>query len=73
MRTVEQSTVLIDQIVGRCVREADFGSRVLGSPEEALAEYQLNELELDDFRALRAQYPKEAARHWAHLRTGLTP
>lgn len=68
-RTVEESTALIDTIVGRCVREAEFGARVLENPEVALAEYQLNEAELDDFRALKAQYADLAAEKWAILRT----
>lgn len=68
MRTIEQSTALIDQIIGRCVREADFGERVLRDPAQALAEYQLNQAELDDFLALKAQYAEEAAMHWANLR-----
>jgi hypothetical protein len=68
MRTVEQSTALIDEIVGRCVREADFAARVLENYEEALAEYRLNRAELDDFKALREQYASQAAAHWALLR-----
>ena len=68
MRTVEQSLSLIDQIIGRCVREADFGERVLQDPEQALAEYQLNEDELGDFLALKAKHSEEARAHWAGLR-----
>lgn len=42
----------MDGIVGRCIREPEFGRRVLEDPATTLAEYGLNEDELDDFRAL---------------------
>jgi hypothetical protein len=68
VRTVQESTILIDRIVGRCVREAAFAERVLEDPDRALAEYRLNEAELDDFRALKAKCAGEATASWAALR-----
>jgi hypothetical protein len=68
VRTVEQSTALIDEIVGRCVRDAAFAERVLADPERALAEYRLTQGELDDFRALRAQRALDARKQWDYLR-----
>jgi hypothetical protein len=68
VRTVEESTALIDEIVGRCVREAAFAERVLADPDRALAEYRLTQGELDDFRALRARRAQEARAQWAYLR-----
>jgi hypothetical protein len=68
MRSYEESCELIDRIVGRCIREADFATFVLADPEAALKEYDLNEDELDDFRALRAEHPKEADAGWKAIR-----
>jgi hypothetical protein len=68
MRTTEQSIALIDEIIGRCVREAEFADRVLRDPDRALAEYQLEEDEIGDFRALRAKTADEAIVQWTHLR-----
>jgi hypothetical protein len=71
MRTYEESCALLDQIVGRCVRDAEFAAFVLADPEAALKEYELNEDELDDFRALRDRHRDEAAETWAAIRDGL--
>lgn len=68
MRTFEQSTRLIDEIVGRCVREPAFGRSVIRDPEQALAAYALNEAEMKDFLALRTQLGDEAVVQWKHLR-----
>jgi hypothetical protein len=64
---MEESTALIDKIIGRCVREADFAKRVLEDPRTALAEYQLNKPELDDFLALQ-RHASEANDGWTKLR-----
>jgi hypothetical protein len=72
MRTYEESCALIDQIVGRCVREAAFASLVLSDPEAALAEYKLNEGELEDFRALRAGHRQDADEVWNTIRAHIT-
>jgi hypothetical protein len=69
MRTVAESTALIDRIVGRCVRDAAFAEQLLLDPEHALAEYRLTEGELEDFRALRATHAREARAQWAILRS----
>jgi len=71
MRTYEESCVLLDQIVGRCVRDLTFAESVLANPEVALKEYDLNEDELDDFRAIKAKHSDEAAEGWAAIRIGL--
>ena len=71
-RTVEESCVLIDKIVGRCVRDEAFGRQVLDDPEKALAEYNLNEGELEDFQMLAAGHKEYALEHWAHLRKELS-
>jgi hypothetical protein len=71
MRTFEQSTRLIDEIVGRCVREPAFGRAVIHDPEQTLAAYALNEAEMKDFLALRAQLGDEALGQWAQLRASL--
>jgi len=68
MRSYEESCALIDRIVGRCIREAEFAPFVLSDPEAALKDYDLNEDELDDFRALRAGHQKEAGEGWAAIR-----
>ena len=71
MRTFEQSCRLLDEIVGRCVRDMAFAASVLDDPESALLEYELEEHELDDFRALRARHRDEAREGWAAIRAGL--
>jgi hypothetical protein len=71
MRTYEESCALLDQIVGRCVRDPEFAASVLADPEAALKEYVLNEDELDDFRALKKRHHNEAADGWTAIRTGL--
>ena len=71
MRTKEESCALLDQIVGRCVRDVRFATDVLADPEAALKEYELNEDELDDFRALKDRHHHEAAEGWEAIRTGL--
>jgi hypothetical protein len=67
-RSYEESCALLDQIVGRCVREPQFSERVLADPGEALREYALTEDELDDFHALRAGHLAEAIEVWAAIR-----
>lgn len=70
-RTYQESCDLLDRIVGRCVRVERFGRDVLADPETALAEYELDEHELDDFRALSARHRKEAAQGWAGIRAAM--
>lgn len=67
-RTYEESTSLIDRIIGRCVREEDFGRRVLEDPESALQEYRLNHAEMSDFLALKRKHAADAREGWAELR-----
>jgi hypothetical protein len=57
---------LLDTIVGRCIRDLDFGDRVLRDPEAALVSYDLDEDEMDDFRAL-ARYADEARPRWQQI------
>lgn len=71
MRTYEESCELLDRIVGRCIREADFAGDVLADPENALSGYGLNEDEMDDFRALKAEHEQEAAIEWDKIRQGM--
>ena len=71
MRTFDESCVMIDRIIGRCIRDAAFAERVLEQPEAALAEYRLEEHELDDFRALKTRYKQEAAEGWARVRAAM--
>jgi hypothetical protein len=71
MRTYEESCALLDQIVGRCVRDVGFAIAVLADPAAALREYELNEDELDDFRALKDRHRDEAAEGWAAIRAYL--
>lgn len=71
MRTYEESCARLDPIVGRCVRDVAFATSVLGDPEGALKEYELNEDELDDFRSLRDGHREEAAEGWNAIRIGL--
>jgi hypothetical protein len=71
MRTYDESCALLDRIVGRCVREAHFADAVLHDPETALKEYELNEGELDDFRALKARHRDEASETWSAIRNGM--
>lgn len=68
VRTMEEATRVIDEIVGRCVRDLEYGKRVLDSPEVTLAEYDPCEGILDDFRAL-AKYREEALSSWQMLQT----
>ena len=70
-RTVEESCVLIDTITGRCVREPEFGRQVLDNPEQALAEYELNEGELEDFQMLALHHREYALAYWEVLRQAL--
>jgi hypothetical protein len=72
MRSYEESCALLDGIVGRCIREADFAERVLADPEAALREYQLEEHELDDFRELKKDHREEAAEGWRTIRERMT-
>jgi hypothetical protein len=71
MRTYEESCALLDEIVGRCVRDAGFATSVLADPETALKVYALNDDELDDFRALKNRHCNEATEAWAAVRVGL--
>ncbi len=66
VRTMEEATRVIDEIVGRCVRDTEYGKRVLDNPEVTLAEYDPCEGILDDFRAL-ARYREEALESWQTL------
>jgi len=70
-RVLEERLALLDTIVGRCVRDAEFASRVLASPEQALLEYGLDAGELDDFKALAATRREEAVSVWAGLRAAM--
>lgn len=70
-RTYEESCALLDEIVGQCVREPDFGAQVLDNPVTALAAYELHEHEMDDFRTLRRDHREEAATGWAQIRTAM--
>ena len=67
VRTMEEATMVIDEIVGRCVRDLEYGKRVLDNPEVTLAEYDPCEGILDDFRAL-AKHREEALDNWLTLR-----
>jgi len=51
---MSERILVLDGIVGRCIRDLDFGRRVLENPDLALVDYDLTEDELDDFRALAA-------------------
>jgi hypothetical protein len=70
-RTYDESCVLLDRIVGRCVRDRDFASMVLNDPRAALREYGLSGHELDDFLALQQGYADEAAQVWEAIRKKL--
>lgn len=71
MRTYEESCLVLDQIVGKCVRDAEFAAAVLDNPERALASYQLTDDEMDDFRALKRGHQDEASRGWAEIRDAM--
>lgn len=68
MRGFEESTALIDQIVGRCVRDPEFARSVIEDPRAALAEYGLNEGEEADFTALSEQVGAAALGIWSDFR-----
>jgi hypothetical protein len=68
-RSYEESCALLDRIVGRCVRDAEFSERVLNEPDDALREYGLTEDELDDFQILGADHNSEAEKVWQSIRT----
>jgi hypothetical protein len=70
-RTTEESCVLIDTIVGRCVRDGIFALRVLDDPDGTLAEYHLNEDELDDFRILAAEHREYCLEGWKIIREAM--
>jgi hypothetical protein len=70
-RTYEESCELLDEIVGRCVRDADFAEAVLDDPERALRDYLLNPHELEDFVALKTRHRKEAATAWRAIRSAM--
>jgi hypothetical protein len=46
---------LMDGIVGQCIRDLDFGARVLDDPVTTLAGFGLEPDEMDDFIALARQ------------------
>jgi hypothetical protein len=71
MRSYDESCSIIDRIVGRCIRIPEFASSVLSDPEAALKEYNLNEDELDDFRALCAGHREEAGEVWETVRADM--
>jgi hypothetical protein len=68
MRSYEESCALLDQVVGRCIRVPAFGKALLSDPVAALREYELNEDELDDFRALCDEHREEAREVWETIR-----
>lgn len=67
-RSYEESCLLLDKIVGRCVRDENFARQVLDEPEIALQPYDLNEDELEDFQVLSAHHREEAGAIWAEIR-----
>jgi hypothetical protein len=71
VRNYEESCALLDRIVGRCVRDEAFATRVLDDPVSALAMYELNQDELDDFLALKAGHRREAEQGWAEIRAAM--
>lgn len=73
VRTFEESCAYLDEIVGRCVRDAAFSDHVLSDPEAALADYGLSVDEMDDFRALRDRHFQETRLAWATLRVAVFP
>ena len=46
---------LMDAIVGLCIRDLEFGRRVLADPMTTLAHFELEPDEMDDFVALAAE------------------
>jgi hypothetical protein len=70
-RSYEESCKLLDQIVGRCVRDPQFSTRVLADPREALREFDLNEDEMEDFLILKDGHLTEAVAVWDAVRERL--
>jgi len=68
MRSYEESCAWLDEIVGRCVRDAKFATWVLEDPNSALKPYGLSEEELADFTALKTRHRAEATEGWAAIR-----
>jgi hypothetical protein len=68
MRTMEESCAMIDRISGRCVREPEFAAQVMADPATALAEYDLEPDELEDFVVLQQRHRDEALRGWTRVR-----
>lgn len=68
MRTYDESCLLLDRIVGRCIRDGAFAEHVLEDPATALKEYDLNEDELEDFTELRKDHRQEAGEGWKAIR-----
>ena len=66
-RSIEEETKLLDEIVGRCVRDPEFGRHALLDPQTALAEYNASDGLVDDFRAL-AEDADDTLRDWLQLR-----
>lgn len=71
MRDVSESIALIDNIVGRCVRDPEFARAVIADPRAALASYGLNAGEEADFLALSEKLGASALETWAGLRDSL--
>lgn len=67
-RSYEQSCKLLDQIVGRCVRDPQFSARVMNDPRAALREFDLTEDELEDFLLLKDGHLEEATQAWNAIR-----
>lgn len=70
-RSYEESCKLLDQIVGRCIRDPRFSARVLADPRDALREFDLNEDEMEDFLILKDGHLNEAVAVWGAVRERL--
>lgn len=70
-RSYEQSCKLLDQIVGRCVRDPGFSALVMSDPREALREFDLTEDEIEDFLILKEDHFAEASQVWSAIRERL--
>jgi hypothetical protein len=70
-RSYEESCKLLDQIVGRCVRDPQFSALVMADPSAALREFDLTEDELEDFLILKDAHLTEATQVWTAIRAKL--
>jgi hypothetical protein len=70
-RSYEQSCKLLDQIVGRCVRDPHFSAQVMADPRAALQAFNLTEDELEDFLILQDGHLAEATQVWSAIRDRL--